>query len=261
MRGRERIAGLGRGEDHHAGRRLRGEAAGRLHLVDPLADRADDPPAARCTCRRRSRARRRSSPRSGCRSGRSCPRRSSASAITPIVFCASFAPCVNAIHVPEKSCPMRNVRLPTPGVSRWKSQKIASSSRNAAGERDRRRPERRDHAPCARGRASSRRSSPDCASAAPTRPPISACDDDDGRPSHHVIRFQMIAPITAASTVCSRREVRVDDPLADGRRDRGRHERAGEVRDRRDQHRQPRRERARRDATSRPRSPCRGSRS
>src|SRR5215217_1641546 len=45
--------------------------------------------------------------------------------------------------------------------------------------------------------------SPDCAIAAPTRPPISACDELDGRPSHHVIRFQAIAPISAASTVFS----------------------------------------------------------
>ena len=29
----------------------------------------------------------------------------SASAITPIVFWASFAPCVNANHVPESNCP------------------------------------------------------------------------------------------------------------------------------------------------------------
>src|SRR5207247_9572529 len=43
--------------------------------------------------------------------------------------------------------------------------------------------------------------SPDWTSAAPISPPISACDDDDGRPSHHVIRFHVIAPITAASTV------------------------------------------------------------
>ena len=43
--------------------------------------------------------------------------------------------------------------------------------------------------------------SPDCASAAPTSPPISACDDDDGSPSHQVSRFQTIAPSTAASTV------------------------------------------------------------
>src|SRR4051794_36500297 len=43
--------------------------------------------------------------------------------------------------------------------------------------------------------------SPDCARAAPMRPPIKACDDDDGRPSHHVSRFQTIAPKSAAITV------------------------------------------------------------
>ena len=36
------------------------------------------------------------------------------------------------------------------------------------------------------------------ASAAPTRPPIRACVDDDGRPNHQVIRFQTIAPTSAA---------------------------------------------------------------
>jgi hypothetical protein len=51
--------------------------------------------------------------------------------------------------------------------------------------------------------------SPDCASAAPTSPPISACEEEDGRPSHHVIRFQTIAPTTAASTVCG-----VTDPAS-----------------------------------------------
>ena len=38
------------------------------------------------------------------------------------------------------------------------------------------------------------------ASAAPTSPPISACEDDDGRPYHQVSRFQPIAPISAAPT-------------------------------------------------------------
>src|SRR5689334_18398569 len=33
--------------------------------------------------------------------------------------------------------------------------------------------------------------------AAPHRPPINACDDDDGRPRHQVIRFQPIAPSSA----------------------------------------------------------------
>ena len=35
---------------------------------------------------------------------------------------------------------------------------------------------------------------------APTRPPNSACDDDDGRPKYQVIRFQAIAPSTPAKT-------------------------------------------------------------
>src|SRR6478736_5052037 len=39
-------------------------------------------------------------------------------------------------------------------------------------------------------------------SAAPHRPPISACDDDDGRPRHHVIRFQAIAPSSAQISTC-----------------------------------------------------------
>ena len=37
-------------------------------------------------------------------------------AITPIVFCASFAPCVNAMNVPDASCPSRKPRLATPRV-------------------------------------------------------------------------------------------------------------------------------------------------
>ena len=35
------------------------------------------------------------------------------------------------------------------------------------------------------------------------RPPINACDELDGSPNHQVMRFQAIAPITAASTVVS----------------------------------------------------------
>src|SRR3954447_5154099 len=38
---------------------------------------------------------------------------------------------------------------------------------------------------------------------APTIPPISACEDDDGNPSHHVNRFQAIAPTRPANTVRS----------------------------------------------------------
>ena len=41
------------------------------------------------------------------------------------------------------------------------------------------------------------------ASAAPTRPPIRACEDDDGSPKYQVIRFQAIAPSSPASTITS----------------------------------------------------------
>src|SRR4051812_30495356 len=41
------------------------------------------------------------------------------------------------------------------------------------------------------------------ASAAPTRPPIRACEDDEGSPKYQVITFQAIAPISAAKTTCS----------------------------------------------------------
>ena len=44
---------------------------------------------------------------------------------------------------------------------------------------------------------------PDCTSAAPTRPPMRACVELDGRPSHQVRRFQTMAPISAARTVFS----------------------------------------------------------
>ena len=44
---------------------------------------------------------------------------------------------------------------------------------------------------------------PDCTRAAPRRPPISACVELEGNPSHHVARFHAIAPINAASTVFS----------------------------------------------------------
>jgi len=37
------------------------------------------------------------------------------------------------------------------------------------------------------------------ATAAPTRPPTRVCDELDGRPHHHVIRFQIIAAVTAAA--------------------------------------------------------------
>src|ERR1044072_420770 len=44
-------------------------------------------------------------------------------------------------------------------------------------------------------------SSPAAATAEPTTPPISACEELDGRPNHQVRRFQEIAPIRPAKTI------------------------------------------------------------
>ena len=38
------------------------------------------------------------------------------------------------------------------------------------------------------------------ANPAPTRPPMRACEEEDGIPNHQVIRFQPIAPTSAANT-------------------------------------------------------------
>ena len=70
--------------------------------------------------------------------------------------------------------------------------------------------------------------------AAPTTPPISACDELDGRPKYQVARFQAIAPIRPAKTTSVVIALGVDDALGDRRGDLQRDERADEVQDRRD---------------------------
>ena len=55
-----------------------------------------------------------------------------------------------------------------------------------------------------------RRRAAACAIAAPAYPPISACEELDGIPKYHVMRFQAIAPSSAAED-----HVRVDDALLD----------------------------------------------
>src|SRR5256714_5248073 len=55
---------------------------------------------------------------------------------------------------------------------------------------------------------------PDWTSAAPTRPPISACDELDGSSNHQVSRFQVIAPKSAAISVCCVARCASMSPLA-----------------------------------------------
>ena len=42
---------------------------------------------------------------------------------------------------------------------------------------------------------------PSATNAEPTTPPISACEDEDGRPKYQVARFHAIAPIRPAKTI------------------------------------------------------------
>ena len=55
----------------------------------------------------------------------------SASAMTPIVFCASFVPCVNATKLPDTICARRNTRLTRLGDRLRMTQMITSISASA----------------------------------------------------------------------------------------------------------------------------------
>ena len=52
---------------------------------------------------------------------------------------------------------------------------------------------------------------PSATNTAPTIPPISACDELDGSPKYHVIRFQAIAPTRPANTARSPTEFACTD--------------------------------------------------
>ncbi len=43
---------------------------------------------------------------------------------------------------------------------------------------------------------------PALAMPAPSSPPISACELDEGMPPHHVMRFQAMAPVNAPNITC-----------------------------------------------------------
>ena len=104
--GREREAEVGRGEDHRRARALGREALRRVHLDDPGAGGADDPPAAAVGAER-DRGRR-GDDHPGRRVGvrrRGVPLAIRARVITPIVFCASLVPWASASSPPETIWP------------------------------------------------------------------------------------------------------------------------------------------------------------
>ena len=143
----------------------------------------------------------------------------SANAMMPIDFCASFMPCDTPIAAAENSCALPKNRF-TNGVRpnrrshplRFANQANSANkppiatmpSRNpATGDTTIGTitlgitPSPRHHVSGLLAQMIERKLPPDAAKAAPHRPPIMACEDDEGRPSHQVMRFQTMAPSNA----------------------------------------------------------------
>src|SRR4051794_6543846 len=138
-------------------------------------------------------------------SGRSSPADtwpvvSRARKMTPIVFWASCRPWPNAIAAADTVWAILKPRLTRPGLRRRNTHMIVSINANAITK-----PTTGDTTIGTRTlslMAAQSTKLPD-ARAAPTRPPIKAWEDDDGRPKYHVVRFQLIAPTSPASTTTS----------------------------------------------------------
>jgi hypothetical protein len=126
----------------------------------------------------------------------------SASAMTPIVFCASFVPCVNATKLPETICARRKTRLTRLGARLRMIQMITSISARAM-----RKPRIGDAIPgfttLSQTPCHSMTSQPSAAIAAPAMPPMRAWLELDGRPRNQVTRFQVIAPTRPARMTLS----------------------------------------------------------
>ncbi len=125
------------------------------------------------------------------------PPTTSASVITPIVFCASCNPWPSAMADALSVCAIRNRRFSLPGCATRNSHMMPIITKYASVN-----PTSGDTiiGMTTFPRMPPHSTVPAAASVAPTSPPISACDEDDGRPSAQVITFHTIAPVTPAST-------------------------------------------------------------
>src|SRR5215204_5329268 len=121
--------------------------------------------------------------------------------MTPMVFWASLPPWPRLNAAADSSCSRRNRPSTRAGVDRRKIHRLASMSTNPrampnSGDSGMNRmvfsrlP--RSNAP-----------KPALATPAPAKPPMSAWDEEVGRPSHQVRKFQVIAPASPAKTTAS----------------------------------------------------------
>ena len=119
----------------------------------------------------------------------------------PMVFCASLPPWPRLKAAAETSWNRRNRWSTRRGAVRLKTHISASISTNAknmpsSGEITMK-------MTVLEKLAALTTLQPALVMPAPTTPPISACDDEVGRPSHQVVRFQAMAPTRPPNTTAS----------------------------------------------------------
>src|SRR5205814_385437 len=117
----------------------------------------------------------------------------------PAVFWASFEPWPRLNAAAETSWSRRNTASTPRGVERRKIHDTASMLRKPSTSP--RNGETTMNVTVLRMPATTTAFGPATTTAAPTKPPISACDDEVGRPHHHVSRFQISAARSDASTI------------------------------------------------------------
>src|SRR5215216_6307118 len=119
----------------------------------------------------------------------------------PMVFWASLPPWPRLNAAADNSCSRRNRPSTLAGLDRRKIHRLASMSRNPRAM-----PNSGDsgmNKMVFSRLLASRTPKPPLAIPAPAKPPISACDEEVGRPSHQVRKFQATAPTSPAKTTAS----------------------------------------------------------
>src|SRR5450631_4389548 len=119
----------------------------------------------------------------------------------PMVFCASLPPWPSEYSDAETNCRIRKARSTAKGVERTDAHDTIATSTSAS-----RNPTTGDNTMASNvfdRPVQTAAEIPALAIPPPTRPPIKACELEDGIPSPQVIRFQTIAPIKAANITCA----------------------------------------------------------
>src|ERR1700732_2495463 len=119
----------------------------------------------------------------------------------PMVFCASLPPWPSEYNDAETNCRIRKARSTANGVERTEAQDTITTSTSASKN-----PTKGDSTIASKvldKPLQTAAETPAFAIPPPTNPPIKACELEDGIPKPHVIRFQTMAPISAAKITCA----------------------------------------------------------